>query len=796
MKRIKILGIAAILLSACAFFAAQAPDVYADVPEGSEAAAIVKSTGEEFATLPEAFEAAASTDTITMLNDYEVTNPRIDENHISLSNKTITLDLNGHSYRYENSSNQRVTLLRLTGSGTQLTVKDSSAEQNGSIYSTARESAVIAINSQARLVLYSGTIHGNCYGFSGSVAVYGDGYSSSNSSFTVYGGTVESGRVAICAEKKGTVRIYKGTITSGTDMRSTPAIWIKNDGIVNISGGQIIGSEHGVSIEKKGTLTARNCSITGDSAEDANRLYASGIYNEGGSATIGPNCQISGREGLCSTAGTMTISGDSTIYGKTNAIDINGTGSVTLNPKTTVEGAVTGVHMRGSSGSPTATLTVNGNDDFTSNNDVTIKGGQTAFDLEGNYDVDLNNGRYQSESKIFATSGNGTVDVPSALFNIETAATEIEESENITGPENMEVVYLNDSSYGPAQGWYLAASQNMKQVPAKAPTCDAEGNIEHYFCETCKRYFSSAEHSDANVITYEDIAIGKVPHEIVKVDAVASTCTSMGIMEHYECKNCHACFSDADGQNQIPEGSVLLPPNVHNWTKTDATEPTCTEDGNYEYWTCSTCGQFFDKDRQVISEGDWIIPARHNLTRTDGVPPTCTEPGSSEYWTCSECGKFFDRNNNEIEENSWELPAAGHEGEWIITEEAGLLKDGTKVLQCIHCQEILETGIVDGYANYYVKSLKVVKGKKCFTVKWKKQSKKNRKKFNGYEIRYSLNADMSEAKTVKASKTSRSKKIKRLAKKTRYYVQVRTYTKANDTTYYSRWSVIKTVKTK
>ncbi len=55
---------------------------------------------------------------------------------------------------------------------------------------------------------------------------------------------------------------------------------------------------------------------------------------------------------------------------------------------------------------------------------------------------------------------------------------------------------------------------------------------------------------------------------------------------------------------------------------------------------------------------------------------------------------------------------------------------------------------------------------------------------------------MSGAKYATAGKKSKSKKIKGLAKKTKYYVQVRTYTKSGGTTFYSKWSAKKTVKTK
>ena len=88
------------------------------------------------------------------------------------------------------------------------------------------------------------------------------------------------------------------------------------------------------------------------------------------------------------------------------------------------------------------------------------------------------------------------------------------------------------------------------------------------------------------------------------------------------------------------------------------------------------------------------------------------------------------------------------------------------------------------------------KGKKSFTVKLKKQSNKNLKQFNGYQIMYSTKADMSGAKTVNASKKAKTKTIKKLKKKTTYYVKVRSFTKKGGVTYYSKWSPVKKVKTK
>lgn len=89
---------------------------------------------------------------------------------------------------------------------------------------------------------------------------------------------------------------------------------------------------------------------------------------------------------------------------------------------------------------------------------------------------------------------------------------------------------------------------------------------------------------------------------------------------------------------------------------------------------------------------------------------------------------------------------------------------------------------------------KLTKGKKQFTVKWKKQSLQT----TGYQIKYSTSSKFSKAKTVTVNKnTTVSKTVKKLKAHKKYYVKVRTYKKTSDgTIYYSNWSGYKTVKTR
>ncbi|MDO4854844.1 MAG: hypothetical protein Q4A43_05515 [Coriobacteriia bacterium] len=92
-----------------------------------------------------------------------------------------------------------------------------------------------------------------------------------------------------------------------------------------------------------------------------------------------------------------------------------------------------------------------------------------------------------------------------------------------------------------------------------------------------------------------------------------------------------------------------------------------------------------------------------------------------------------------------------------------------------------------------VTKFKVPKAKKSFKAKWAK----NKTERSGVQIKYSTKKSMANAKTVKAKgAAAKAKTVKKLKKKTKYYVQVRAYKVVNGKTYYSGWSVKKAVKTK
>ena len=97
-----------------------------------------------------------------------------------------------------------------------------------------------------------------------------------------------------------------------------------------------------------------------------------------------------------------------------------------------------------------------------------------------------------------------------------------------------------------------------------------------------------------------------------------------------------------------------------------------------------------------------------------------------------------------------------------------------------------------------VRLTKVSKGKKSFTAKWKKASKKQQKKFTGYQIQYSTRSDfLGWVKTKSTTKKKASKVvIRKLKAKTNYYVRIRRFKKSGGKVIYSDWSNVKKVRTK
>lgn len=94
----------------------------------------------------------------------------------------------------------------------------------------------------------------------------------------------------------------------------------------------------------------------------------------------------------------------------------------------------------------------------------------------------------------------------------------------------------------------------------------------------------------------------------------------------------------------------------------------------------------------------------------------------------------------------------------------------------------------------YAPSIKKVESKKKgkLRIKWLKRAK-----VDGYQIQYSTKRNFKKnKKTVLAKKNATSAQIKKLKRKKRYYIRIRSYKSFAHKKYYSNWSKVKTIKIK
>ena len=83
---------------------------------------------------------------------------------------------------------------------------------------------------------------------------------------------------------------------------------------------------------------------------------------------------------------------------------------------------------------------------------------------------------------------------------------------------------------------------------------------------------------------------GTHTHTLEYVDEEPATCKD-GHRAYYICETCHKCFSDADGQTEITESTIVEATNEHQWDGGTVTrEPTLKIEGvkTYECTVCHT----------------------------------------------------------------------------------------------------------------------------------------------------------------------------------------------------------------
>ncbi len=83
---------------------------------------------------------------------------------------------------------------------------------------------------------------------------------------------------------------------------------------------------------------------------------------------------------------------------------------------------------------------------------------------------------------------------------------------------------------------------------------------------------------------------------------------------------------------------------VHSMQQHNATEPTCTANGNSEYWQCTKCNKLFTNqngEKELTADSVVVPTVEHTEVAVSAVAPTCTETGLTVGKKCSVCGTIL-----------------------------------------------------------------------------------------------------------------------------------------------------------
>ena len=238
------------------------------------------------------------------------------------------------------------------------------------------------------------------------------------------------------------------------------------------------------------------------------------------------------------------------------------------------------------------------------------------------------------------------------------------------------------------------AGHSMTHKEAVEPSCEATGNFEYWYCDTCKTYFG--DDAGTSATTLEAVTREKLEHDFDEwYETAEDTCTAAG-EDRRDCKRDDCDHFETRVVDVITDhdyDSVVTPPTCnaegyttytckrgdHSYrgsyvpqlnhkdavtgvsTLTTVTIPvSCIADG-YTQTTCSQCDL-----NQITNK---VVAKGHTLTFHAEQPATCTTTGTEAYWSCSVCNKNYQGESEDVVKMLPETSAVS-ENELVIAKAA------------------------------------------------------------------------------------------------------------------------------
>ena len=494
------------------------PAANADGTYGVKVAPVAKIGTVEYATLAEAIAAAKDGETVTLIDDLDISTTGL----TVAATKTVTLDLNGHALKAANTNTGNIKVFG------KLTLCDSTdTAKNGTgtgkvwtdtpyIYNKQDKVLIAAIDGgtftmESGLIDTASSIADNANDGQFAVSVQNE---HADATVIINGGHIKAGWYAVAGN--GTDITYNGNITvNGGILESVAdyAIYHPHTGTTTVNGGVIFGAAGGISLNRgklivnDGTITSKGTGTTGNwgdgtgnqqaAAINVNAKYeTTAVEIKGGKITAEKDAILltNGRNGTVAVSGgsfSSEIKPEYCAEGFVPAANADGTYGVKVAPVAkigTVEYATLADAIAAAKDGDTVTLTADINTPETSyyiQKSLTIDlGGKTltgsgydgVFNIEGeNAAVLIKNGKIVAVEQT-GTAGKYTMAVWACAAGCEVTLEDLDVSQQITHTDDkqMDMIYTSKGTIiinsGRFESGTSAWTLNCKDSAYKAGT--------------------------------------------------------------------------------------------------------------------------------------------------------------------------------------------------------------------------------------------------------------------------------------------------------------------------------------
>ena len=245
-------------------------------------------------------------------------------------------------------------------------------------------------------------------------------------------------------------------------------------------------------------------------------------------------------------------------------------------------------------------------------------------------------------------------------------------NENNDNTQNNQPNDNNDPIGKPDNNDEPSHSHKMTHYPKLDPTCEEDGEREHFICSECGKYYWTPD-GTIEILDTSDLRIERLGHDLKHFERHEATCEDDGNEEYYYCKRCENIYTDKECRFQVTDLSVLYISHYgHNLQYFKKVEPTCTKAGQREYWHCLTCEKNY-----WLPEGKAEIADMNNLV-IDPIGHAKTEyilnDIDNHWYACARCNEKLDAS-----EHVWD------DGNEVV--EGTCTSKHTTVFKCTICNE-------------------------------------------------------------------------------------------------------------